>query len=127
MKLFEVPIYYRTRDAANLERYWRDYDYNEVVGWVVLFPRRNAIRAEYWFVRQRPSKVLVRKDFGYRGKLFQINVTNLTDHQIYQRLLSAFEDFKNNSYLARFYFDLQSFVSLGKHVRWCSVLSDNNA
>jgi len=122
MKLFEIPIYYRTRADSLEEKYWRVYDYNEVIGWVALYPRPQAIRAEHWTTLQRPSKVLIRKQFDPKGKLFQIRVRGLSDNQIYERLINAFEDTKKYSYLSKYHFDLEAFKTTGKFVNWRNVL-----
>ncbi|MBI3600745.1 MAG: hypothetical protein HY097_08915 [Nitrospinae bacterium] len=122
MKLFEIPIYYKCREKALRTKYWRSYDYNEVVGWLVLEPRLNAIRAEYWFVMQRPCENLVRKQFECRGKLFQIRIRGLENPQICDKLHRTFLDMQTNSHLSKYYFDLQAFEAIAPYVDWCSAI-----
>lgn len=122
MKLFEIPIYYRCREKTLRTKYWRSYDYNEVVGWIVLEPRLNAIRAEYWFVMQRPCENLIRKQFECKGKLFQIRIKGLANRQIIDKLYTAFQDVQINSHLSKYYLDLQAFKAIAPYVDWCGVI-----
>ena len=127
MKLFEIPIYYRTREDSNKNHYWRCCDYNEVIGWVVLYSRKSAIRAEYWFVSQRPTKILIRKEFENMGKLFQVSVNNLNNAQIFNRLVEAFKDFQSNGNLSKFHFDIEALINIGKHLDWNVILNKTSA
>ena len=127
MKLFEIPIYYRPRSAASEDKFWRAYDYNEVIGWVALEPRKNAIRAEHWLVRQRPTKVLVNKEFMPEGKLFQVSTNGLTDEEVFKKLLSALSEAQEYSHLSKYHFDLEAFANTGAHINWKQLLSSCNA
>jgi hypothetical protein len=122
MKLLEIPIYFRTRDAARSEQYWRSYDYNEIIGWVVLETRPRAIRAEYWMVLQRPCSGLIRKQFANKGKLFKINVAGLDNTGILSKLKSAFQDVQENSYLFKYHFDLEVLNGIGPHIDWVGII-----
>jgi hypothetical protein len=127
MKLLEIPIYFRSRGAARSERYWRCYDYNEIIGWVVLEPRPNAIRAEFWMVLQQPCSGLIRKQFENKGKLFKIGIAGFDNNAIFFRLKAAFQDVQANSYLSKYHFDLEVFERLGPHIDWISMLSECSA
>lgn len=120
VKLFELAIYVRSKDAASMDRQSRGYEYNEVVGWVVLEARPSAIRAEYYFVRERPSKFLVRKEFELKGKLFQVP---LEGESTYLRIRSALRECQESSFLCRFHFDLEAFEAVGPFVNWRAVVA----
>ena len=129
MKLFEIPIYYRAKDKAMKEKYWRSYEYNEIIGWVVLETRPNAIRAEYFLVRERPSKVLIRKEFEPKGKLFQLPLARSNDKDIYKRILNSLTEWQGCSHLAKYCFDIEAFKAIGPFVPWrsvCNVSAHNN-
>jgi len=123
MKLLEVPIYFRSRDAATSERHWRSYDYNEIIGWIVLEARPRAIRAEYWMVLQRPCSGLIRKQFENKGKLFKVNLADLDNAGIFSKLKSAFQDIQENSYLFKYHIDLEVFERTGPHIDWVTIIS----
>lgn len=116
MKLFEIPIYLRSKKAACKDKWWRAYEYNETVGWVVLEGRQKVIRAEYFFVRERPSRMLVRKEFEPMGKLFQVPLNR--QHGTYRRLHIALGECQENSFLSRFHFDLEAFEAVGPYLDW---------
>jgi hypothetical protein len=120
VKLFELAIYVRSKEAASVNRRGRGYEYNEVVGWVVLEARPKAIRAEYFFVRERPSKVLVRKEFELKGKLFQVP---LEGEGTYLRIRSALREWQESSFLSRYYFDLEAFEAVGPFIDWSAVIA----
>ena len=124
MKIFEIPIYFRSRDAAKSERYWRCYDYNEIIGWIVLEQRLNAIRADHWMVLQRPCVGLIRKQFENKGKLFKVEVGILDNQGIFLKLKAALQDTQKNSYLFRYHLDLDAFDRLGSYINWCSLFAE---
>lgn len=96
----------------------RWFYFNETVGFIWLEPRPDAIRAEYCFIRQRPSRVLVRREFEPRGKLFQVSCRGLTNAQVFSSLVSAFEEFQSSGFLEAFWIDLGAFNLVGQSIDW---------
>lgn len=128
MKLLELPIYYKSKESLRKFRQPFGYEYNQIVGWIAIEPRQFALRAEHWVVFQRPSRVLVFKQFEYKGKLFQISTKRLQSAQIFARLHSALIDTQENSYLSKYCIDLGMFNAIGPFVDWtkCIRLSRTN-
>lgn len=117
-RILDVPIYYRSPDRLGGNAGWRWFYFNETVGFIWLESRPDAIRAEYCFIRQRPSRVLVRREFEPRGKLFQVSCRGLTNAEIFGRLLAAFGDFQSSGFLQSFWIDLGAFKVAGPSIDW---------
>ena len=117
-RLFDVPIYYRAPEELRGNSKWRWFYFNETVGFIWLEARPNAIRAEYCFIRQRPSRVLVRREFEPRGKLFQVSCRDATNAEVFARLMSAFSESQSSGFLHPFWIDLGAFKMSGPTIDW---------
>ena len=113
-----MPIYYRSQEELRSNSGWRWYYFNETVGFIWLEPRPDAIRAEYCFIRQRPSRVLVRREFEPRGKLFQVSCKGIASSQIFDKLMLAFEDIRAAGFLSSYWIDLDAFERVGPTIDW---------
>lgn len=122
-RIIDVPIYYRSPEELRGNSKWRWFYFNEVVGYVWLIARPQALRAEYCFIRQRPSRVLVRREFEPRGKLFQISCHGLTNAQIYAKLVSVLGELQSSGFLQSFWLDLGSFQEVGPAINWQQLIA----
>lgn len=122
LRILDIPIYYRSPESKPDRRSGRWFFYNEMVGWIWLEPRQNIVRAEYCFVRQRPSWALVRREFEPRGKLFQVDCRRLSNTQIFERLSRAVEEIQTRGHLCRFWLDLTVFNVTGPAIDWRALL-----
>src|SRR5690606_8946588 len=91
-RTLDLPIYYRNPTHPRYEKWWRQFQFNEAIGFITLFPRKHAIRAEYCFVRQRPMAYLARKEFENQGKLFQVRASTTQNQVTLDRLLEALDN-----------------------------------
>lgn len=126
MRLFELPIYYKSREQLRDVRIPFGYAYNQIIGWVSIESRETSIRAEHWVTFQRPSRVLLRKEYEPKGKLFQISIKRLDNVQIFSRLRNALLDIQQNSYLRKYYLDLEAFDNVGPLIDWRKCVSMHN-
>ena len=122
-RIIDIPIYFRSPEALRGSSRWRWFYFNEAVGCVWLTVRPQALRAEYCFIRQRPSRVLERKEFEPRGKLFQVSCRGLSNAQIYTKLLSVFGEFQSSGFLQAFWLDLGSFHLVGPAINWRGLIA----
>jgi len=125
-RILDIPIYYRAPEDRSNRGTARWFPYNEIVGWIWLELRRNGVRAEYCFIRQRPSWVLARREFEPRGKLFQVDLRGLSNAQIFERLLTAFVEIQKHSHLNKFWLDLAVFNLTGPVIDWHALLQSGS-
>jgi len=50
---------------------WYPWKYNEIVGWLEIRFNRSKMIGEYWYVKNRISRVLKKKMFDCHGKVFE--------------------------------------------------------
>lgn len=126
-RIIDIPIYFRTPEKLRDNAMWRWFYFNEAIGYIWLTAQPQGFRAEYCFVRQRPSRVLVRKEFEPRGKLFQVSCRGLTNAQIYDKLRSTFDEFQSSGFLQSFWLDLGSFETAGPAIDWRRLIASARA
>jgi len=121
-RILDIPVYYRHPDTLHDNPTWRWFYFNEIVGWIWLQARPTAIRAEYCFIRQRPSRVLVRREFEPRGKLFQVGCRGLANADVFARLSAALLETQQVSHLRAFWIDLGAFNTAGPTMDWQGIM-----
>jgi hypothetical protein len=108
------------------------YDYNEIIGWIVLFTYGNQIRGEYYFekdlkkknnLKNKINRGLRAKRFGLIGKAFaeisvKDNFTNISE-QLIERLESINE---NNELLKNRYIDIHKLKNIVKYIDWQALI-----
>ena len=125
-RIIDIPVYYRSPDDLHDNAKWRWFYFNETVGFIWLVPRSKAIRAEYCFIQQRPSRVLVRKEFEPRGKLFQVSCRGLTNAQVFARIALAFREIQSAGFFQPFWIDRGAFDVIGPGIDWLQLASEKN-
>jgi hypothetical protein len=146
-KLFEIPIYrcsletYRKEEELKKERYemihrrlypnsdfdyvsWPSYRYNEIIGWIVIFAYERRVRTEYWFVRQKVRRGLIRKQFENKGKFFQIRIRDnaATSKEIFHKLKDTVLAISREWPFSKYYFDLECFDNIASRLNWRDLL-----
>lgn len=120
-RIFDVPIFYLSPDV--FPRSAHRLHYSHAIGYAWLEPRTGAIRVEYCLARERPSRLLVKRTFEDRGKLFQISCFGLSNAGVLARLLKSFAEFQEAGELSRFWIDLGSLQEFGPYVDWQALVT----
>src|SRR5690606_20268289 len=108
------------------EKWWRQFQFNEAIGFITLFPRKHAIRAEYCFVRQRPMAYLARKEFENQGKLFQVRASTTQNQVTLDRLLEALDNSTREGVLRPYWVDCGILECVGRHIDWLGLCGETN-
>lgn len=109
------------------EKYGEPYPYNQVVGWVVLFAKRDQVLAEYYKITEkRLTQNCRRHRVKGQGICFAIYLAgNETSKQIVAeiaeklRLLTAESPFKGR------YVDITAFMHLAPYINWKRLIRES--
>ncbi len=103
------------------------WEFNEIVGWVRLFPENDGIGAHVWFTEGRKLTRKMRKLFRLRTDSnclwthFSLNVENL---EIYNGVLKALKNLTKQEPVKGRVLDLSIFHRLGPYVNWKRLIED---
>lgn len=125
----DSPKYQGLRFIRNQfwEKHGQPYPYNQVIGWVVLFAKRDQILGEYYKITEkRLTRNCRRHCVKGQGKCFAIPLAgNETSKQIIAeiaeelRLLTAESPFKGR------YLDTTAFMELAPYINWKRLIRES--
>jgi hypothetical protein len=124
----DSPKYQGLRFIRNQfwEKYGQPYPYNQVIGWVVLFAKRDQILGEYYKIAEkRLTRNCRRRRVKGQGKCFAIPLAgNETSKKIIAeiaeelRLISAESPFKGR------FVDATAFMQLAPYINWKKLIRE---
>lgn len=118
------------------QRYYYQFEYNEVIGWIRLYIFGTQIRGHYFFEsdpknpdswKKRINKGIRKKKFvGFENKAFELSVYKEQNSQeIFNALLQELKQLnKNEKPFIKHYFDLEQLKNIGQFVDWRMLVSD---
>jgi hypothetical protein len=108
------------------EKYGEPYPYNQAIGWVVLFVKRDQILAECYVTNKRLTRNSRRQRVKAQGRCFSIPLAGKeTTKQIVAEitreldLLSADSSFKGR------YVDTKAFMKLAPYINWKRLVTES--
>lgn len=105
------------------ERYFTEWDYNEVVGWIRLFWLGPQLRAEYFLAAGERYRRAQHCKFERCDKLFEMEMPeDASDAYIQTELRTAIQDAFKAAHLTRLVVDLTAFDNLAGYVNWRALM-----
>ncbi len=106
----------------------RNWQYNDLVGFIGLFAGKLQIKAEYWFIdAKRVSRGLTKRRFVYRDKLFEVWVQEDNSSQIIQgKIRSELTGLGSHFRLKNRYIDLEAFDNVASYINWRLITVENH-
>jgi hypothetical protein len=100
------------------------WKYNQVVGWITVYTFGNQIRADLSFLpARRIARNFKRTSFQPAGRLIDMYVASReSNEEIFQNLLTRLTGTTDQPLLKTRYLDLDSFMNLGPHLNWRTLL-----
>jgi len=105
---------------------WGPWTYNETIGWIEIRAESSRIVGTLYLTTARVTKLTRAKRVFWRGKLFEFHVFPYDlPANIYEDLKSVIlENVAATGSLHGRYIDFEALDSLGPHIDWRSLLSD---
>lgn len=105
------------------------WEYNRIVGWIVIFAIFGTIKADWWFIdSKRVSRRLAKKVFEHVGKLSDVCSTyGKTNVQIREEIIEFFEVAKKGEFserLRKYHIDMELLLQDIKYIDFRSLIDD---
>ncbi|MBE9480373.1 MAG: hypothetical protein IMY69_01605 [Bacteroidetes bacterium] len=104
---------------------YRDWEYNQIVGYLKLYRINSRIYADIWKVeRKRYSFIIDKKVFKYQASYpdWDIDLMKLkTSNEIFEKLLKELPK-DRKKLITEFHLDLRMFKTLGPYIDWVKLL-----
>ena len=132
-KLKEVERYNKYPDFDNLvehirSREYRDWEYNQIIGYLKLFRQGSRIYAHIWKIeRKRYPFIIDNKIFKFQASYpeWDIDLNKLkTSQSIFEKLLKELPNDMTGFY-NKYYLDLRILKKVGPHLDWIELLYEN--
>lgn len=102
---------------------WSSYRYGDLVGMIRLYAMTQQIRGEMYFVKQRISRSLKRKDWCYLGKIFEWHRPGMfTNEEIFDWILNRLSEENKKGYFKKKHIDTEAFENAGPHIDFLSLI-----
>jgi hypothetical protein len=112
----------RLRDIFN-ERYFTEWAYNEVVGWIRVFWLGPQLRAEYHLAKGARHLLAQHRRFECCEKLFETDIPDdASNAEIVAEFRRELAGAMRVKHLKGFVVDLTAFDNLAPHVDWRSLM-----
>jgi hypothetical protein len=125
----DSPKYQGLRFIRDLfwEKYGAPYPYNQVIGWVVLFAKRDQVLAEYYkIMEKRLTRNCRRHRFKGQGKCFAIYLAgNETSKQIIAEITEELRLLTTESPFKGRYVDTTAFMQLAPYINWKKLIRES--
>lgn len=107
-----------------LQPEFSSYRYSEMVGMIRLYAMNQQIKGELFFVKQRISKNLKKKNWIYIGKLFEFLIFDTYTNQIiFKKILERLEEENKTDLLKNRYIDLGAFYNSGSYIDYVDLVN----
>lgn len=103
------------------------WEFNEIVGWVRLFPESYGIGAHVWFTEGKKLTSKMRKHFHLRTRsnsMWTHFPPPVENSEIYQGVLQALKDLAKRDPVDGRVFDLSVFHRIGPYVDWKRLIEE---
>jgi hypothetical protein len=102
------------------EKHGEPYPYNQVIGWVVLFAKRDQVLAEYYKITEkRLTRNCRRHRVKSQGKCFAIYLAgNETAKKIVADIVEELRSLSAESPFKGRYVDTKAFMRLAPYINW---------
>jgi hypothetical protein len=103
------------------------WKFNEIIGWVLLNIDREIFSGEFFYREGKRITKGSKSKINYKGEAFRFDiVTEMTDLDIYSRILTELKSLTKKSVTKGRYIDTSRFETIGKYIRWRKMFEDLN-
>ena len=117
-----APHSYSWAEQRFFEKYgcWR---YNQAIGWIRLYILGSQIRGEYYFVEAKRIRLLMKKTFSWRGKVFELHFfPEDSSKKICREVESELEQLRNEKPFKGRHIDLEAFREIAPFINWRKLI-----
>ncbi len=103
------------------------WKFNEIVGWVLLNIDRQIFSGELFYKEGKRIIKGSKSKINYNGESFRFDIEEeMSDHDIYFRILAELKDLTKKPILKGRYIDTNRFETVGKYINWKKMFEDLN-